>query len=158
MRTLAKNKQLMKHALLIGEAPVYAVDKNGNRIIDYTEDDGIIIYQETGESELVYSTPQEFFANISMSGSEAEAEEYGLSISDYQAVIVYDKGAVPLTEGSLVWFKSEVENRYDEEMEIDIEDEKVITTAPKPISADYTVIKISESINFTKAILKAVNK
>ena len=78
-----------------------------------------------------------------MSGGEAEAQEYGLSISDYNAILVCQKGYVPITEGSLIWFKSEV-------MYKDID-----KTILEPNSADYTVIKVSESLSFVKYILKA---
>ena len=158
MRTLAKNKVKMQYALLLGETPIYALDENGEKIVDWTDDDGTIYYQETGEYEPVYSTPQEFLSNISMSGNDAEAKEYGLSTADYEAVLVFDNDSVPLVEGALIWHTSVVESKYVEETELEIGDKKVSTTAPIVVSADFSVIKISRSLNFTKAILKAVNK
>lgn len=150
MRTVRRNKQKMLYALALGSTPIYNF---------YEDDEGNKYPLETGEYELTYSTPIEFFANISMSGSDAEATEYGLSTADYQAIIELDKGAIPIKEGSLIWFKSDVEYKYDgEEIEVEVNGETVLTKAPKPVSGDYTVVKISDSLNYTKAILKAVNK
>lgn len=150
MRTLQRNKQKMQYALYLAEAPIYNY---------YEDDEGNKYHLETGEYALAYTTPVEFFANVSMSGSYAEATEYGLSTADYQAVIELDKGAIPIEEGSLIWFKSDVEYLYDgEKIEVEVNGETVLTKAPKPTSADYKVIKISDSLNYTKAILKAVNK
>lgn len=145
MRTLAKNKQTMKYALLLGQAEGIYTDEDGNKY-------------PVGNYEEIYSTPIDFQCNLSMGGSEAEAMEYGLSVADYEATMVYENGAFPLAEGSLIWTSSEVKSLYGEETEIEIDGEKFLTTAPVPTSADYRVLKISKSLNFTKAILKAVNK
>lgn len=148
----------MKYALQIGEVPIYNRDENGEIIYEYYEDsDGNIIYyedengnkipSETGEYEIGYSEPVSlFFSSIAMSGGEAEAQEFGLSISDYNATLLCQKGAYPIVEGSLIWTKSEVGYKDDNNEIID------------PISADYEVIKVSESLNFVKYVLKAVVK
>lgn len=151
MRTLRKNKQKMYYSNLIGTAPVYEY---------YEDEDGNKYQLDTGQQELYYSTPQEFFANIAMSGGEAEAVEYGLSTSDYQSTAVYQKNAYPIKEGTLIWHKSQIEYEYGgTEIEIETENgEKVLTTAPIAVSSDYQVIKVSDSLNFTKIILKATNK
>lgn len=165
----------MKYSLQIGEVPIYETDNDGNIVYLYYEDgDGNKIYyldkngnkipSDTGETEIIYSTPQEFQANIAMSGGESEAQEFGLSLADYEAVALYSNGAVPLVEGSIVWFKSEPEGKYNgEEVAFEItnkdgEKETVYSTVPKETSADYRVIKISPSLSFTKAILAAVVK
>ena len=145
MRTLAKNKQPMKYALFLGQTAEFYEDEDGNRY-------------PIGSYEDVFSTPVDFQCNLSMGGSEAEAMEYGLSIADYEATMVYENGAFLLAEGSLIWTSSEVKSLYEEETEVDIDGVKFLTTAPIPTSADYRVLKISKSLNFTKAILKAVNK
>ena len=149
MRTLAKNKQPMKYALFLGQSEVMDW---------FTDEDGNKYPLGTGSYEDTYSTPLDFQCNLSMGGSEAEAMEYGLSIADYEATMVYENGAFPLAAGSLIWTSSEVKSLYEEETEIEIDGEKFLTTAPIPTSADYRVLKISKSLNFTKAILKAVNK
>ena len=157
MRTLRRNQQSMKYALQIGEVPIYNRDENGEIIYEHYEDsDGNIIYyedengnripSETGEYEIGYSKPVSFFSSIAMSGGEAEAQEFGLSTSDYNATLLCQKGAYPIVEGSLIWTKSEVGYKDTNNEIID------------PISADYEVIKVSESLNFVKYVLKAVVK
>lgn len=175
MRTLRKNQQSMKYSLQIGEVPVYNTDENDEVIyLHYKDDEGNIIYyldengnkipSDTGEKEIVFSTPVEFQANIAMSGGESEAQEFGLSQADYEAVALYSNGEVPLVEGSLVWFESEPEYKYNgDEVAFEItnkdgEKETVYLKVPIETSADYRVIKISPSLSFTRAILKAITK
>lgn len=174
MRTLLKNKQSMKYALQIREVPIYNRDENGEIIYEHYEDsDGNIIYYEdengnkipskTGESKIIYGTPQEFDANISTSGGEAEAQTFGLSLGDYEAVALYSKGSYPLAEGCLVWKESKPKCEYENEVAFEIENADgdkttAYSTVPEETSADYRVIKLSPSLNFTKAILKAVVK
>lgn len=158
MRTLRRNQQKMYYSNLIGTAPIYETDEDGN--IKYYEDsEGNRYPLDTGETELIYGTPVEFYANLSMSGGEAEAVEYGLSTADYQAVMVLAKGSVPLKEGSLIWHTSHVEYEYGgSEIEIEVNGEMVKTTAPKAVSSDYMVLKSSTSLNVDKYVLKATNK
>lgn len=137
MRTLNKNKQKLKYANQSGRIPIYT---------EYEQEDGTVIKLETGEYEIAYSEPIEFLGNIAMSGGEAEAQEFGLSIGDYNAVIVLNKDAIPVTEGSLIWFKSDVGYKYSDNTETD------------PKTADYEVIKVSDSLNVTKLVLRAVVK
>ena len=164
MRTLKRNEIPMRYALLLGETeiPDYYTDEEGNRYPT-----GV-----TGEYEAVYSSPAEMTANMSMSGGDAEEREYGLSIDQYEAVLVYEKDIYPLEVGTPIWVASPI--RYEEsaeEKEIEVEVREVgedgkpkkekkmfMTNKPQPDSADYTVIKLVESLYFTKAILKAVNK
>lgn len=159
MRTLEKNKQSMKYALQIGEIPIYERDSDGN-VMYYEDTEGNKIPLETGNKEIAYSEPKDFKANITMSGGEAEAREYGLSVSDYQAVISYSKGAFPLVEGALIWFGSNVKYKNDGELiEVELKNgEKQMLRVPENVSADYQVLKISPSLNEEKAILQAVNK
>lgn len=159
MRTLRRNKQEMYYSNLIGTAPIYEKDEDGN--VKYYEDsEGNRYPLDTGETELIYGTPVEFYANLSMSGNEAEAVEYGLSTSQYEAVAIYPKSTYPITEGTLIWHKSPIEYEYGgTEVEVEGKDgEKVLTTAPTPVSSDYMCLKVSDSLNFTKIVLHATNK
>ncbi len=158
MRKLRKNQQKTYYSNLIGTVPIYETDEDGN--IKYYEDsEGNRYPLDTGETELIYGTPVEFFANLSMSGGEAEAVEYGLSVADYQAVMVLAKGSVPLKEGSLIWHTSPIEYEYGgSEIEVEVNGETVKTTAPKAVSSDYMVLKSSPSLNVDKFVLKATNK
>lgn len=163
MRTLRKNQQSMKYSLQIGEVPIYETDDDGN-ILYYEDKDKNKYHMETGEKEIVFGTPVEFQSNIAMSGGESEAQEFGLSQADYEAVALYANGMVPLVEGSLIWYESEPEYKYNgEEIAFEItnkdgEKETVYSTVPIETSADYRVIKISPSLSFTRAILKAITK
>lgn len=135
MRMLNKNKQKMYYANQIGQVPIYE---------EYTDEDGNTYLLDTGETKIGYSEPIEFKGNIAMSGGEAEAQEYGLSLSDYEAILVVSKNALPITETSLIWHTTEP-----------IKD---IGGNTDEYSADYRIVKISPSLNFDKYVLKKVVK
>ncbi len=142
MRTLQRNKQKMYYALQTGEVPVYEIDEYGN--IKYIEVDGEQVPVETGETKIGYGEPVEFFGNIAMSGGESEAVEYGLDLSQYSAVLVVGKGYLPLDETSRIWHTTEPRMNPD-------------GTADET-SADYTVVKVSPSLNVDKFVLQKVVK
>lgn len=147
----------MKYALYLGSVDVVSTDYNGNPQY-YTDGEGNRIYIVTGEKRDIYGEVKDFEANISEAGGEAEATEYGLSVGDYEAIALFQKNSYPLTEGALVWRDSEVEYDgdnmyYTKDMQTLIE-----VRSPRKISADYTVRKVPSSLNFTRAILKAINK
>jgi hypothetical protein len=144
MRLLRKNKQKMKYSLQIGEVPIYERDEEGNII--YIEIDGQKVPVETGETEIGYSNPVEFMGNIAMSGGEAEAKSFGVDISEYDAVLLMEKGRIPIDETSLIWHTSEV--KYIDKQNT-IVDRK---------SADYTVKRVQPSLNFTRYLLKRIVK
>jgi hypothetical protein len=146
MRTLHQNKQKLHYALLIGEQPVYALDDEGNKIIEYVDEDGNIYYQETGETELLYSEPVSFFANISMSGGESQTQEYGVDISNYDAILILNKDEIPITETSIIWHKSDIGYRDTLETNVD------------PYTANFKVLAIKPSLNTLKVILGAITK
>lgn len=145
MRTLKKNQQKMFYALQNGQVPIYETDENGD-ILYYEDGEGNRYPIETGETEVGYTEALEFLSNLAMAGGEAEAQEYGLSIGDYNATAICSKNAYPIVEGSLIWHKSKVGYKDTDETIID------------PLTADYTVIKVSESLNFVKYVLKAIVK
>ena len=144
MRMLKKNKQKLHYSLFLEERPEYALDEFGNKIIEYVDEEGNEYYRETGETERVYSLPVEFLGNISMSGGEAEAMEFGLNTADYEAVLIVDKGLLPIDESSLIWFESEPV----------INDNGLVDY----VTADYSIIKISPSLNVDKYVLKKTIK
>ena len=136
--------QPMKYALQYGRVPIYETDENGD--IVYIEVDGEKIPVETGEYETGYSAPVDFMGNISMSGGEAEAKEFGMDIGDFDAVIVLEKDAVPLTETSIIWHTSPVKYKDEQNTIVDSK------------SADYAVKRVSPSLNFTKVLLQRIVK
>lgn len=146
MRMLARNNQKLKYSLFEGRKPIYVTDDEGNPVIEYVDEEGNIYYKETGSYTSGWSIPVEFLANIAQSGGEAEATAYGFSVADYDATIVTENNFVPLVVGSLVWLNSEVLFTDEGNTEVD---EK---------SADFKVLRVLESINSTKYILKAVVK
>ena len=144
MRLLEKNKQDLKYALQVGEVPIYERDEDGNII--YIEVDGQKVPVETGETEIGYAKPVDFRGNIAMSGGEAEAKSFGVDISEYDAILLMEKGRIQIDETSLIWHTSEV--KYADEQNT-IVDKK---------SADYTVKRVQPSLNFTRYLLKRVVK
>lgn len=137
MRTSNKNKQTLYYALQSDEKlPIY----DGF----YTDEDGNQYPLDTGEKEYVYLEPVAFKGNIAMSGGESEAAEFGLNLSDYNAVLVMNKSEIPITETSLIWFENKPV--YNDDGRVDEH------------SADYTVVKISTSLNVDKFVLKKVVK
>ena len=144
MRLLRKNMQPMKYSLQDGRVPIYETDENGD--IVYIEVEGEKVPVETGEYETGYSAPVDFMGNISMSGGEAEAKEFGMDIGDFDAVIVLEKDAVPLTETSIIWHTSPVKYKDEQNTMVDSK------------SADYAVKRVSPSLNFTKVLLQRIVK
>lgn len=159
MRTVRRNETGMKFATYLASTPIYERDEDGN-IQYYTDSEGNRYPMDTGETEDAYGNLKDMSANISMSGGDAEPVEYGLSVSDYQAVLVTERNAYTLKEGDYIWVNSTVEYEYNgKEVELPLKGgEKVTTQVVKVESADYQVMKKSDSLNFTKFILKAVNK
>lgn len=145
MRLLRKNMQPMKYSLQDGRVPIYETDIDGN-IIYYEDNEGNKIPLKTGEYETVYSAPVDFMGNISMSGGEAEAKEFGMDIGDFDAVIILEKDAIPITETSIIWHTSPVKYKDEQNTIVDSK------------SADYAVKRVSPSLNFTKVLLQRIVK
>lgn len=108
MRTLRKNKQSMKYSLQIGEVPIYQTDEDGN-IMYYVDSDGNKIPLETGETQIGYSEPVPFLANINNKLDEVTWREFGVDDTTKFAQLVVQKDSLPLQVGSIIWKKSEVE-------------------------------------------------
>lgn len=144
MRTLAKNQQKMYYSLFIGEMPIYELDENGNKIVDYVDNEGNVYYRETGEYKNAYTAPVEFYGSIAMSGGESEVVEFGVNLADYSAILIVNKQTLPISETSLIWHKTEpimgIDGYADQ------------------YTADYTVVKLSPSLNIDKYVLQKVVK
>ena len=138
MRTLSKNKQKMKYALYQEGNIIYETDENGD--IVYIEVDGEMVPVEAS-SKSNYANPVDFVANISTSGSgDATEAEWGIDKSDYNALIVANKGEFPFDEQTLIFHHSEP--KFDEYGALEAE------------SADYHIIAIRPSLNQVRYILK----
>ena len=136
MRTLNKNTQKMYYANQDRVVPIYEY---------YEDEDGNVIPLDTGETKLVYGEPIEFKGNISLSnGGEVEVQEFGLDIGSYSAILVTNKNYINLSETSLVWHSTEPT--------------KDIDGNTNEFSADYRVVKVSDSLNVSKYALQKVVK
>lgn len=140
--TLASNKQKMFYSLQDGQIPIYEsyTDEEGN-VIYITDDDGNKI--ETGETTIGYTKPVEFKANITNKLNEVVWQDYGIDDSTNYAQIIVSKGALPLKAGSVIWKKTQIFYKDDE------------NTIPDESSADYTVKGVAdEGLNEDLFLLK----
>lgn len=154
LRTALKNRQKMWYALQTdAEIPIYATDANGNIIYDTI--DGVAVPRETGNYELGYSEPVEFYGSIGMSDTgnwtdnygNAKVYVYGIDIADYDATLIMSKDEIPITETSLIWFQHEPGFKT-------VNGEKITD----PLSADYHVRRVAPSINQVKYLLRRVSR
>lgn len=141
MRSLKKNKQLLYYATYSDEIKIYQRDEDGN--IKYIEVDGELKPIERG-TVAGYNEPVLFYANISMSGGEAEVREYGFDIGSYEAVLVTTDKTLPITETSRLWHTTEPKLNADGTVDGD--------------SADYSVLAVKPSLNSVKYLLKKLPK
>lgn len=141
MRSLKKNQQRLQYATYSDQITIYERDSAGNII--YDEIDGER-YPRILSEQAGYSNPVSFYANIAMSGGEAEAKEYGVNASDYEAVLVTTNKSLPIDELTRIWHTSEPKFNSDGMMDGD--------------SADYSVLAVKPSLNGVKYLLKKVTK
>lgn len=141
MRSFKKNQQPLHYATYSEEIKVYKRDENGN--IEYVEIDGEQCPIELG-TVAGYNEPVLFYANIAMSGGEAEAREYGFDIGSYEAVLVTTDKSLPISETSRIWHTTEPKINTDGTVDGD--------------SADYSVLAVKSSLNGMKYLLKKLPK
>ena len=142
MRTANKNKVKMWYSLKEENIPVYERDRYGNIVYTILKD-GTKIPVPTGEYISGYRSVHEFLGNIALSGGEAEAREYGVDVSAYDATLLTNKGYLPIDETSRIWTKKP-----------DL-DESGFYDADK---ADYKVVKVNPSLNQDRFLLGKVVK
>lgn len=142
---LASNQQKMFYALQNGQVPIYETDENGD-ILYYEDGEGNRYPIETGETEVGYDSVVEFFGNIAMSGGEAKSEEYGIDVSQYDAILIVSKGQLPIDETSLIWLESEVGYKDTDKTIVDGD------------TADFRVLAVKPSLNVTKYVLGRITK
>ena len=129
MRCLNRNKQILYYANATDRQPSVSTDKI---IVD-----GVEVSVDEGDYTQTYGIPVDFLANITFSGNESTDVEFGVDRTAYDAVLVMDLNAYPITETSLIWFSNEPP-----------------TSTNDGNTADYSVVAIKNSLNQTKAILK----
>ena len=136
MRCLKRNKQKMYYALY-GES---AESTTGETIVI----DGETVNVEYGETTQTYSLPVAFEGNIAFTGGEVFETEYGIDLSKYSAVLVMNKGEIPIDEHSLIWYKT-TPNTIDDKY-------------ADPATADFKVVKLVPSLNVDKYLLQRIEK
>ena len=117
LRTLERNKQVIYYALYEDKEPV--LDENGN---------------ETGEYEILYSSPTALRINVSAARGESSTRPFG-NTENYDKVLMTDDLSIPITETSILWIDS-----------LDTE---------KP--HDYIVKKIAKSLNSVSIAVSKVS-
>lgn len=141
MRSLKKNQQKLWYSTYSNQITIYERDSDGNIIYDEIDGDR---YPRILSEQAGYNSPVSFSANIAMSGGEAEAKEYGLNSTDYEAVIMTTDKTLPIDELSLIWQKTAPVINPDRTVDGD--------------SADYKVIAVRPSLNAVKYFLKENQK
>ena len=129
MRCLNRNKWVLYYAL----ATARTASSETEKIIV----DGVEVAIDNGDYEQEYSKPTKFMGNIIFSGNESTDVEFGVDRTAYDAVLLVDENAIPITETSLIWYQNEPPK-----------------TTSDGNSADFSVIAIKTSLNTLKAILK----
>lgn len=148
MRCMRRNKQKLYYALLIGTQPEYELDSEGNKIIDYVDEEtGDVFYVETGTNKPVYSPAVEFKGNIAFAGADLLRQEFGISDENYEAVLVLNKGQIPITETSLIWYQT-TPKTITEDDEVYADDS----------TADYRVLRAVPSLNNDRYMLAKIVK
>jgi hypothetical protein len=133
----------MYYSLPLGEQPIYELDENGQKIIDYVDEEGNAYYRETGESEMVYSIPVPFRNGISGKLSEVLVKEFGIDDSSMYAEMDMEANKYPIVAESLIWLKSEP--KYKDAIE----------TIPDKTSCDYVVAGVlDEGLNVWNYLLR----
>lgn len=147
------NKQNMKCSRQGQRVTIYETDDDGNIIyegytdsegnfIPYLDDDGNKI-PRIKEEYIGYSLPVAFKANIAFSGGEAQAEEYGFNVADFDAVMLTERNELPLSKGDVIWLDSEIGYKDEDKVHVD------------EITADFIVVGVKPSLTSTKYMLKA---
>lgn len=153
--TSIRNKQIMYYALPRAEQEIYKRDENNN-IVTFTDADGTVYAEGTGEYEQTYYTEVEFKANINGKLSEVTLQAFGIDNSANYCELITGKVRIsgeplfPLTIGTVIWRASEVTYTtvWDESTQQEI-------TLPDGSGADYVVRGVvPESLNEVRYLLK----
>ena len=150
MRTALKNKQVLKYTLLEDASENFThTDLDGSTAT--IEIDGVVYDVDTGVPHSVWSEPVEFIGNIQPVGTESYArgtkakyEFYGINVADYDALLLMNRGEIPLREGSYLWHTSTVGRLGDGSVDVN--------------TADYIVGRAAESQNIALYLLNGVSK
>lgn len=123
MRTLLRNKQIFWFANITGTTRT--VDEYG---------------YETGESEVAYSEPVEFEANISAARGTTDLDAFGIN-TNYTKTIVTDDLTLPIDKSTILWIECEPDENGE----------------AGNIKHDYVVVAVAKSINSVTIAIKEVS-
>lgn len=132
MRCMERNKSRFYYALYDNRTEV--VDEYGNI---------------TGEYDVTYSNPVEFFGNISAAKGETQTRQFGENEA-YDKVLVLDKTAPNINEYSVLWVDTMPE--LDENGKL-VKDGNGQVVTPY----DYVVKKVAPSLNSISIAISKVN-
>lgn len=132
MKCLERNKVRFFYSLYQGKEAI-------------TDDYGNV----TGEYELKYGNPVEWYANISAAKGETQTQQFGENEA-YDKVIVMDNEAPPIDEYSVLWIDSAPQ--LDEDGSLVTNDQGEIVTPH-----DYIVKKVAKSLNVVSLAICKVN-
>jgi len=117
MRSLERNKQTIYYALYEDKTPIKDEYEN-----------------ETGEYEILYSSPTPLRINVSAARGENSTRAFG-ETENYDKVLVTDDLSVPISETSILWIDS------------------LDTEQPH----DYIVVRVAKSLNSISFAVRKVN-
>lgn len=117
MRSLQRNWRELHYAIPVSTEPI--VDEYGN---------------DTLELSTVYSDPVALRVNVSANAGQEAVEVFG-ALTDYSRTVTYCGAECPLTEGSIVWFNTDISKSHN-----------------------YTVIRVADSKNGFLIALREVTK
>lgn len=144
MRMLRKNNwKKLYIGLYHDEEVIYKRDDDGNIVTTMIDGDEVPVKEGTRPSgyEIL---PKPIYVNLATNGSgEAEAVEYGLDISAYEAKFSLIGKSSPIEENSLFWESEPTVDSFG------FADGK---------TASWKVVKISENINGNTYLLKTNTK
>ena len=148
MRTLNKNTTRLWYALHRASEDIYKLDEHGNKIIVFVDETTIPptpYYEKEGQTKEGYDAPVEFYGNLAFNkkGGDAETTEFGVSLAEYEADVTVSKDLLPIDETSLIWTHEPLMDGDGYAVASD---------------ADYSVLKVTPSLNVTKYLLAKVQK
>jgi hypothetical protein len=127
MRDLERDKQKIFYSQFLGKQPI--LDENGD---------------DTGESMVTYSNPQEFRICVSTTKNSAENEVFGINLDYDRTMSTHDK-TFPITEESILWIDKVPVLNEDGSIKYDAKSNMVMPN-------DYTVKAVGTSQKSTNAL------
>lgn len=123
MRTLERNKQIFYYANI--DSTAQATDEYGN---------------ETGETNITYTAPVAFMANISAARGTADLDAFGIN-ANYTKQIVTDNLTIPVDKSTILWIGVEPDENGE----------------AGTVKHNYVVVAVAKSLNSVTIAVKEVS-